>query len=254
MSILSSLVIAFSMYSKIPMPHVDWNEKNMRYVMCFFPLVGLVIGAVQWGVFFLCSSFDFTPSFTAALLLTVPLLLTGGIHFDGFLDTSDALGSYKSKDEKLKILSDSHVGAIAVLHACLYFLLYYGAYTQASLKEAPLLALTFILSRSLSGFSIVALKAAKPDGLASSFQNSANRNIVRRVSIVTAFFTCAAMLMYNLFSGILGILTALIVFVRYRNLSYRQFGGITGDLAGYFLQICELCLTLVFVISGRFML
>ena len=49
MSVIKSLVIAFSMYSKIPMPHLELEEKDMRYVMGFFPLAGLVIGAVIYG-------------------------------------------------------------------------------------------------------------------------------------------------------------------------------------------------------------
>ena len=49
MSVIKSLVIAFSMYSKIPMPHLELEEKDMRYVMGFFPLAGLVIGAVISG-------------------------------------------------------------------------------------------------------------------------------------------------------------------------------------------------------------
>ena len=37
MWLLNAMIIAIAMYSKIPMPRVDWNEKNMRYAMCFFP-------------------------------------------------------------------------------------------------------------------------------------------------------------------------------------------------------------------------
>ena len=44
MWLLNAMIIAIAMYSKIPMPRVDWNEKNMRYAMCFFPLVGVIIG------------------------------------------------------------------------------------------------------------------------------------------------------------------------------------------------------------------
>ena len=36
-----------AMYSKIPMPRVEWNEKNMKYAMCFFPLVGVVTGLLE---------------------------------------------------------------------------------------------------------------------------------------------------------------------------------------------------------------
>ena len=46
MDLLGSLAIAFSMYSRIPMPQVEWTGRRMRYAMCFFPLIGLVIGGL----------------------------------------------------------------------------------------------------------------------------------------------------------------------------------------------------------------
>lgn len=45
----SSCAIAFSTYSRIPMPQVEWNEANMRHTLAFFPLVGAAVGAVFWG-------------------------------------------------------------------------------------------------------------------------------------------------------------------------------------------------------------
>ena len=47
--IWNSFKIAFAMYSKIPMPRADWEKENMRYMMCFFPFVGIVIGALMVG-------------------------------------------------------------------------------------------------------------------------------------------------------------------------------------------------------------
>ena len=44
MKLLGSMVIAFSMYSRIPMPRVEWTKERMKYAMCFFPLVGVVQG------------------------------------------------------------------------------------------------------------------------------------------------------------------------------------------------------------------
>ena len=59
--ILKSLALAFSMYSKIPMPRVEWNEKNMRYALCFFPFVGAVNGALLfcWVFFVLMHSLKY---------------------------------------------------------------------------------------------------------------------------------------------------------------------------------------------------
>ena len=46
-SLINSFVVAFSMYSKIPMPRADWTKENMKYSMCFFPWVGLAVGALE---------------------------------------------------------------------------------------------------------------------------------------------------------------------------------------------------------------
>ena len=49
MNLFCSLAIAFSMYSRIPMPTVAWTKERMKYAMCFFPLIGVVIGAITYG-------------------------------------------------------------------------------------------------------------------------------------------------------------------------------------------------------------
>ena len=54
MTMLETIAVAFSMFSAIPMPQFLWNEKNMRYALCAFPLIGAVIGAVCWGAWSLC--------------------------------------------------------------------------------------------------------------------------------------------------------------------------------------------------------
>ena len=45
---MKSLIIAFAMYSKFPMPRVDWEKKALSWALCWFPLVGLAVGAVLW--------------------------------------------------------------------------------------------------------------------------------------------------------------------------------------------------------------
>ena len=103
MNIIKSICVAFSMYSKIPMPRVEWNEKNMKYAMCFFPLVGAVIGGLMLLVRFLCGRFGFNTSVYAVVMTALPVLVSGGIHTDGFIDTVDALSSYGDKEKKLEI-------------------------------------------------------------------------------------------------------------------------------------------------------
>ena len=68
--------------------------------------------------------------FIAVALVLVPVIVTGGIHVDGLLDTSDALSSWRDREKRLEILKDSHAGAFAVITACVYFLTMYGGMSQ----------------------------------------------------------------------------------------------------------------------------
>ena len=101
MSVIKSLVIAFSMYSKIPMPHLELEEKDMRYVMGFFPLAGLVIGVVIYGWVYISGLLNVPDISRTLVLVVIPVLITGGIHIDGYMDTSDALNSYGDREKKL---------------------------------------------------------------------------------------------------------------------------------------------------------
>ena len=86
-SLWNNFKVAFAMYSKIPMPRADWSKENMKYTFCFFPFIGLVIGALSLAVGWAGSRFGFQAAFVAAVLVLVPVWVTGGIHVDGLLDT-----------------------------------------------------------------------------------------------------------------------------------------------------------------------
>ena len=114
MNILRSIVMAFCMFSRIPMPTVEWKNENMRYMLCAFPLVGAVIGLVLWLWQLLAAALGFGPLLWAAGLTLLPVAVTGGIHMDGFCDVSDALASHAPAEKKRAILKDSHTGAFAM--------------------------------------------------------------------------------------------------------------------------------------------
>lgn len=115
---LYSCIIAISMYSKIPMPNVEWSEDRMRYVMCFFPLVGIVQGAALglW-LHFALDVLNLSVGAAALTGAAIPLLVTGGIHMDGFLDTMDAIHSYGDRSRKLEIFKRPPSGSL-----CSHFL------------------------------------------------------------------------------------------------------------------------------------
>ena len=249
--IFSSLAIAFSMYTKLPMPRVEWSKENMRYVMCFFPLIGAVIGAMIFLWNWIAGYLSISHVFYTAVIVLIPLILTGGIHMDGFMDTTDALRSYQPMEKKLEILKDPNAGAFAVIACVGYYLLSYATWYDVTLTELPVLAVGFILSRAFSGLAIVTFPLAKNSGLAATFSNEANKKLTRGVMLVFLLVCTVGMLLINWRLGGICLIVALLTYLYYYRMSVKEFGGITGDLAGYFLQLCELVMVVSVMIGGK---
>ena len=119
---ISTVIVAFSMFSAIPMPQTEWTNKSMRYALCAFPLIGAVIGALVCLWRFVCLRMEFSEWILAAGICVLPVLVTGGIHLDGFCDTADALASHQDTEKKLQILKDPHMGAFAAIWLGCYFI------------------------------------------------------------------------------------------------------------------------------------
>lgn len=235
MIVFQTVAVAFAMFSALPMPQFEWNAKNMRYAMCAFPLIGLACGAL-WCV---CGVLPLPALAKAAGFCLIPVWVTGGIHLDGYADTCDALSSYGDRAKKLEILKDPHCGAFAVIRLCSYFVAYFAlaACVVYTPRVGRIWTLAFVLERALSGFAVAAFPMAKNTGLAHTFATAADKKTVKTVLAVVSVMLCIAMI---LLGGGLLALAALAVLARYYHVSQKQFGGITGDLAGWFLQKTEL--------------
>ncbi len=249
--LINNCIVAFSMYSKIPMPMADWNKENMKYALCFFPWIGLVIGALEFGWWKLALLLSFEPLFRSAGIVLIPILVTGGIHLDGLLDTADALSSWRERERRLEILKDSHAGAFAVIIGLAYMTACVAAASEISETVVPVLCLAFAVSRTLSALSVTNFPNANPKGTAAAFgSNSYKRRVNLVMGLYLVLFFGAAVLLNPLY-GIVMAVTALAVWGYYYRLSMKYFGGITGDLAGFFTSISELAMVLTAVIAYR---
>ena len=242
MSIINSFFIALSMYSRIPVPRVDWEKENMRYAMCFFPMIGVVIGAVMYLAGWLLDKTSVGGLFRGVVFTLIPIMITGGIHMDGFMDTMDALGSWGDREKKLEILKDSHAGAFAILGMGCYLMWSMAVWSELPAEVLRVCGVSFVLSIALSGFSVVTFPAARNSGLLKMFQDGAQKKVVR---ITMCLYVAAAVIMMAVMNAraMTGAVTGvMIAFLYYIVVSRKQFGGVTGDLAGFFLETAELAM------------
>ena len=237
MIVVETVIVAFSMFSALPMPRVDWNERNLRYSLCAFPLVGAMVGLVCWGWVWLCERLGLAELLRGAGLSVLPVLLTGGIHLDGFADTWDALSSHASPERKREILKDPRLGAFAAIHLGVYFIAVFALWTELPRFSPAVIVLLFTLSRTLSGWALTVCPLAPGSGLARSFAEAADRRRVRIVLLLLALCLIAGLFACGAW---VSVLMAGVVFGLYYHTAVKRFGGLSGDLAGWFLQLAEL--------------
>ena len=245
----NSFKVAFAMFSRIPVPRADWTRENMQYMFCFFPVIGTVIGGLEVLIWLFLGHFGYSSFFSAMVMVMIPVLVTGGIHIDGLLDTSDAMSSWREKDKRLEILKDSHAGAFAIIVCCANFLVFAGSFSEISRnrKAVFLAALVFVLSRTLSGTGVLTLPKANQKGTVAEFSRNAQEKTVLTVLYIYLALLLAVMLLIDPLMGACCYAAAVLVFFNYRRMALKYFGGTTGDLSGFFLCTCEV--TCAFVLA-----
>ena len=158
---------------------------------------------------------------------------------DGYCDTVDALASHGTPARRQEILKDPHIGAFGVIRLCGYFLLSFALWTTLAAPVGKELCLSFCLSRCLSGWAVARIPLAKHSGLAYTFATAADRKRVAWILLLAGVGLGGIVCWKSLAGGAM-VLAALLVFWDYWRRSRKYFGGLSGDLAGWFLQRVEL--------------
>lgn len=241
MFLFESLLIAMSTYSAIPVPQFAWNDRNMKYAICFFPAVGILCGVALWGWLMLADYLQISSFFFAMVATCLPLLITGGIHMDGYMDTVDALASHRPRERKLEILKDPNCGAFAVIYCGIYLLAYAGLlYELFTAGCIAVLCPTFVLSRSLCALCAVNMPNARKAGMLCAYTKNTEKHTATITLAVVLIVSGAATVLVSPIIGGITVFFAVVSALFYRKLAMKQFGGVTGDTSGFFLQICEL--------------
>lgn len=252
MKILNSFKIAFAMFSKIPVGQADWKEDNMKYSMCFVPMIGFVIAFLSVFWWEICIKLGLNNVLYGCIASLIPLFITGGIHMDGYCDVVDALSSYGDRNKKLEILKDPHVGAFAIIWTVAYFIAYTGIFCQvSSMEEVVMLGTEAVLSRAAGCLLAIMLKNAKNEGTLYTFTSRQQKGTVAGVLTIFVFAAACVLCMVNFLAGILVILGCAMTAFCFRNMIYKNFGGMTGDMAGFFIQTSELVMAFCTIMGIR---
>lgn len=242
--LLNNIAFTVGTFSRIPMPQVTFKKVNTKYTYLLLPFLGLLVGALYYvGIRLLQLKID-EPILLAILLIVLNLVITGGIHFDGFLDSVDAFKSYQSKERKLVIIKDARIGAFALIH----FTILMGLSICANyylIKDNHFLYLLIIscLSRTILLLLIRKMSIETHDMLADLLDPVFNKHYA--VLVVIALFL--VLLIIPSITTIVLILVALLYALFYQFSLRRHFDHLSGDLCGYYIVTCELLLTLALI-------
>jgi adenosylcobinamide-GDP ribazoletransferase len=251
MKFLKGFLINVQFFTAIPITlELPMDKEHLKKAVQAFPLLGFIQGIIYLGVFYLC--LEFTPfSHLAAsfLLWLATILLTGGIHLDGWMDASDAYFSYQDQGKRLEIMKDPRSGAFGVLSvfvllSCRFLFIYESTVNAENLLFIMIAVIPF-LSKSVMGVLLLTVKSAKNEGLGTLFQSAAKPQALWPYPIYLVLFLIFVSLFIKEFIliGLLMLVAAGCLFL-FRQKAVKWFGGITGDVLGAAVEGTELILWL----------
>ena len=223
-----------------------WTAEDFGRSTRFFPLVGLVLGICYALAAWLLVYFIGMRTLTAVLLLILPLLLTGGLHADGFMDTADGVFSGRERERKLEIMKDSRVGSFGVVSFVLLMFLQFALLLDIHpFLLVPALFIMPIIGRMAMVLAIACFPYARADGMGKTFADMADRKTIVTASVMTVVFVLPCGLLASV-ALMLGILFALL-FCRAMT---TTLGGVTGDVYGAVTVLTETLVLAIFSLAS----
>ena len=239
--------IAWKFLTIIPSPsHQEYESEDLGKSISFFPVVGLFLGLVLFGLDLLLDLF--LSSILVNILLVIALIvLTGALHLDGFIDTCDGLTVKSSTSDKLKVMSDSRVGGFGVIGGCCLIIAKLASLVALPVGlRASALILMPILSRWGMVYAISAFSPAKEEGMGWAVKQKANW---KGMVIATLFSLVVALILLNWWGAAL-LATLCLILLAFSKYLCSRFGGFTGDNYGAINELAEVViLILVFIIG-----
>ncbi|MCW8914332.1 MAG: adenosylcobinamide-GDP ribazoletransferase [Magnetovibrio sp.] len=202
-----------------------------------WPFVGLFIGAAAGTVLWCGAQLGLHPMASAFLALMTSALVTGALHEDGLADVADGFGGGATKQKKLAIMKDSHIGAYGVLALILvvgFKATSLGGFNGPGLAAGALVG-AHVLSRAFLPLMMAVMKPARRGGLGKGAGTPE-----RDDGILAAILgVLIGFLVLGLVPGLLAAGLAAISVLAVGWLAQRQIGGFTGDVLGASQQVSE---------------
>ena len=236
----------------------EWTEENFGRSVKYFPLIGAVVGiitaAIIGGLYFVTGGR--LPIFTGALAFTLPIILTGGIHCDGFIDSVDGLFSGREREKILEIMKDSRVGAFGAVSLILLAALEISALVeliQISICAALIsICAAPIFSRLMMVVTIGIFPYARPEGMGKAFAKYTTRRtiIFAAVSTILILLPLALIDMKNFLITLTALIISLMFTFYFGNFTVKKIGGVTGDIYGAVATLIELAVPIIFLAAN----
>lgn len=240
---MRGFVIALTFLTRIPLPQpkdVSAEEFNRSYR--FYPLVGLVIGLILWLLAKALFPY-YPPLVLGALLLASQLILTGGIHLDGFMDSMDGLLSARSPERVLEIMKDSRVGAHASMALLGLLLLKFSLLASLTSSLLSILIVMPMLSRWVFQIGVIGFPYARSQGLGKG-AHEATRWIP---FVLSGIIVCGISFFLTGFAGLIAVGATILTITLFASRVSSYLGGLTGDLYGALIEVSEvICLLVAF--------
>lgn len=236
----------FSLYTSFPVSEVSYDESSTQYITAFLPMTGVPICLVTILAAMLLRTGKCQSAFAGAILLLIPLLISGGVHLEGFMKCSDALAADRKQDERLAVLRDAHLGSYAVMDLCMFFLLFFGSFCQIwnDPDALPVMAMAYIMSRAFLGLMILLCPVPVPDDMTGYLRSQANTEKMKWILIGWIVAVTAGMAAFRPLYGLVCLDVGILHFLWFRRCMVRQFGGNNESLGGSFLCRTEMLTSL----------
>ena len=223
-----------------------WTAEDFGRSTRFFPLVGLVLGICYALAAWLLLYFIGMRALTVVLLLILPLLLTGGLHADGFMDTADGVLSGRERERKLEIMKDSRVGAFGVVSFVMLMFVQYALLSDMHpLLLIPALFVMPVIGRLAMVLAVACFPYARADGMGKTFADMADRSTV----LLAAVTTMILVLPWG-FLAALALVLGTVFALLFCRLMTHVLGGVTGDIYGAATVLTETLVLFVFSLAS----